>query len=231
MTKFDGVDEIHPVEQNSQDDSVLLENPDKAPEHLKDILETPDAHATSSADNGEVSLVGEPPIPPRGLLLVTHEPGSISAIQGSHIRGSGLKVSAAGDQEVDLLLRGTGRLRVQLGVNMPAKATHKVLHDEGLDSTETDLFEACDVVLYLGIIDILQDYNVIKKIEHTYKSLLFDPLSISAVEPKLYSKRFISFLEKVFLEQTCNGSRPLSRARVVRDTPSPKEDVQSVTDV
>lgn len=85
---------------------------------------------------------------------------------------------------------------------MPAQANRKLLHNEGgPDAAEIDLFEVYDVVLYLGIIDILQEYNMTKKIEHAYKSLQFDPLSISAVEPKLYSKRFIEFLEKVFPEQ------------------------------
>lgn len=80
---------------------------------------------------------------------------------------------------------------------MPAQANPKLIQDE-VDSAEIELFEAYDVVLYMGIIDILQEYNLKKKMEHAYKSLQFDPLSISAVEPKLYAKRFISFLERVF---------------------------------
>lgn len=52
---------------------------------------------------------GEMIIPPKGLLLVTHEPGSVSNMPGSHIRGGTLRASAAGDEEVDLLLPGTGR--------------------------------------------------------------------------------------------------------------------------
>lgn len=86
---------------------------------------------------------------------------------------------------------------MQLGVNMPAQAYHKLAQDE-VDSTEVELFEFYDVVLYMGIIDILQEYNAKKKLEHAYKSLRFDPQCISAVEPKLYAKRFINFLEKVF---------------------------------
>ncbi|PKU82068.1 Phosphatidylinositol 4-phosphate 5-kinase 8 [Dendrobium catenatum] len=84
---------------------------------------------------------------------------------------------------------------------MPAQANQKLLHNEGPDSPEVDLFEVYDVVLYLGIIDILQEYDITKKVEHTCKSLKNDPLTISAVDPKLYSRRFISFLEKVFPEQ------------------------------
>lgn len=86
---------------------------------------------------------------------------------------------------------------MQLGVNMPAQANHKLLQDK-TDSAEVELFEVYDVVLYLGIIDTLQEYNVRKKLEHTYKSLQFDPMSISVIEPKIYSNRFINFLEKVF---------------------------------
>ncbi|KAG5098318.1 hypothetical protein JHK82_048172 [Glycine max] len=45
--------------------------------------------------------------------------------------------------------------------------------------------ETYDVVIYCGIIDILQDYDISKKLEHAYKSLQVDPSSISVVDPKL----------------------------------------------
>lgn len=93
------------------------------------------------------------------------------------------------------------RHQVQLGVNMPALTNHKDFHEESAGSAAVDLFEACDVVLYFGIIDILQEYNMTKRAEHAWKSLKCDPLSISSVEPNLYSRRFISFLEKVFPAQ------------------------------
>ncbi|KAH9685749.1 phosphatidylinositol 4-phosphate 5-kinase 8 [Citrus sinensis] len=92
------------------------------------------------------------------------------------------------------------RFKVQLGVNMPAQANHKLLDNE-CDSNEVELFEVYDVVLYMGIIDILQEYNVKKKIEHAFKSLQFDPQLISAVEPKFYASRFINFLKKKFPQQ------------------------------
>ena len=57
-----------------------------------------------------------------------------------------------------------------------------------------------DVILYFGIIDILQDYDISKKIEHAYKSLQVDSASISAVDPKLYSKRFRDFIHRIFVE-------------------------------
>ncbi|XP_051145346.1 phosphatidylinositol 4-phosphate 5-kinase 7-like isoform X2 [Andrographis paniculata] len=181
------------------DYSLLLGLHFRAPEHLKSFLESQDSldksGSTSPAADGSIS--GELSIPPQGLVLVTHEPESVSHAPGPHIRGSTLKAHSIGNKEVDLLLPGTGRLRVQLGVNMPAQANHKLVQTETA-SAEIELFEVYDVVLYLGIIDILQEYNVKKKLEHRFKSLKFDPLSISVVEPKAYSKRFISFLEKIF---------------------------------
>ena len=76
---------------------------------------------------------------------------------------------------------------------MPARAEY--IPKEG----ETQVFhEVYDVVLYLGIIDILQEYNMSKKLEHAYKSIQFDSVSISAVDPTYYSERFLEFIRKVF---------------------------------
>lgn len=83
---------------------------------------------------------------------------------------------------------------------MPAQANRKLLEDK-VEASEVELFEVYDVVLYMGIIDILQEYNLRKKLEHAYKSIQFDPETISVVEPKLYAQRFFNFLEtKVFPE-------------------------------
>ncbi|KAJ9158596.1 hypothetical protein P3X46_024161 [Hevea brasiliensis] len=179
------------------DYSLLLGLHFRAPEQLKAVLESSGtiANYESSPSSDGVSSQGEPLIPPTGLLLVTHEPSFVDTAPGPHIRGNTLRAYSLGAKEVDLLLPGTGRLRVQLGVNMPAQASRKL---EEVDSMEVELFEVYDVVLYMGIIDILQEYNTRKKVEHACKSLKFDPLSFSAVEPKLYADRFLKFLQKVF---------------------------------
>jgi 1-phosphatidylinositol-4-phosphate 5-kinase len=54
------------------------------------------------------------------------------------------------------------------------------------------------VVLYFGMIDILQEYDMGKKLEHAFKSLQFDAFSISAVDPALYSRRFQDFIRNTF---------------------------------
>ncbi|KAL7235812.1 hypothetical protein ACSBR1_019158 [Camellia fascicularis] len=179
------------------DYSLLLGLHFRAPEQLNAVLEPPDAlhkHEILPQTDGAISR--EISIPPKGLLLVTHKPSSVSTAPGPHSRGNTLRAFSVGEKEVDLLLPGAARLRVQLGVNMPAQANRKLQPDE--TDAEVELFEVYDVVLYLGIIDILQEYNMKKKIEHAYKSLQYDPMLISSVEPKLYSERFIKFLEKVF---------------------------------
>jgi 1-phosphatidylinositol-4-phosphate 5-kinase len=60
--------------------------------------------------------------------------------------------------------------------------------------------EFYDVILFFGIIDILQDYDISKKLEHAYKSMQYDSTLISAVDPKLYSRRFRDFIFKAFSE-------------------------------
>uniref|UniRef100_A0ACD6AE57 Uncharacterized protein n=1 Tax=Avena sativa TaxID=4498 RepID=A0ACD6AE57_AVESA len=136
-----------------------------------------------------------------GLILVQRDKdknGSVAV--GPHIRGSRLRSSSACFEEVDLMLPGTGRLPIQLGVNMPARAEKEEKQEDGRKS----LHHIYDVVLYIGIIDILQKYNTRKKIEHAYKSIKYkyNPLSISSVEPQFYSERFLKFVCTAFPSKT-----------------------------
>jgi hypothetical protein len=57
---------------------------------------------------------------------------------------------------------------------------------------------ARDVVLHLGIIDILQEYNGAKRMESALRGSLHGRGAISAVDPVRYSRRFQRFLGKVF---------------------------------
>ncbi|KAL6010075.1 hypothetical protein ACLOJK_000506 [Asimina triloba] len=91
---------------------------------------------------------------------------------------------------------------VKLGANMPGRVeqTERSKCDAQIISRATG--KIYDVVLFFGIIDILQDYDISKKLEHAYKSIQYDPTSISAVDPKQYSRRFRDFIYKVFVEDT-----------------------------
>lgn len=52
----------------------------------------------------------------------------------------------------------------------------------------------------IGIIDILTPYSLTKKIEHTFKSIIFPKDSISAVNPPDYARRFLKFMSDNILQ-------------------------------
>ncbi|XP_063041902.1 phosphatidylinositol 4-phosphate 5-kinase type-1 alpha-like isoform X2 [Engraulis encrasicolus] len=55
------------------------------------------------------------------------------------------------------------------------------------------------VVVFIGIIDILQSYRFVKKLEHSWKSLIHDGDTVSVHRPDFYAERFQKFMcEKVF---------------------------------
>ncbi|GAB4813493.1 hypothetical protein N2152v2_000539 [Parachlorella kessleri] len=57
-----------------------------------------------------------------------------------------------------------------------------------------------EVVLFCGIIDFLQEYNLRKMLEHNFKAVVQDGKAISVVEPRAYSKRFLQFMSSVFVD-------------------------------
>ncbi|CAN8312883.1 unnamed protein product [Cochlearia groenlandica] len=110
-------------------------------------------------------------------------------------------------QDMDRILAGR-QPSMRLGANMPARAERMSRRSDfdqytsGGGANCASHGEMYEVVLYFGVIDILQDYDITKKIEHAYKSLQADPASISAVDPKLYSKRFRDFITRIFIEDS-----------------------------
>ncbi|XWS43050.1 hypothetical protein CRYUN_Cryun16bG0067700 [Craigia yunnanensis] len=107
--------------------------------------------------------------------------------------------------DIDQLLLDPKRwASIKLGANMPARVERTIRKPgcELLQLVGEQTGECYEVVMFFGIIDILQDYDITKKLEHAYKSIHYDPTSISAVDPKQYSKRFRDFIFKVFAEDT-----------------------------
>ncbi|CAI9102800.1 OLC1v1001143C1 [Oldenlandia corymbosa var. corymbosa] len=89
--------------------------------------------------------------------------------------------------------------RWALGISMPARAEVTLRKNE-FELIGEPTGEFYDIILFFSIIDILQDYDISKKLEHAYKSIQYDPTSISAVDPKQYSRRFRDFIFRVFAE-------------------------------
>ncbi|XP_036384960.1 phosphatidylinositol 4-phosphate 5-kinase type-1 beta-like [Megalops cyprinoides] len=50
------------------------------------------------------------------------------------------------------------------------------------------------LLIFLGIIDILQSYRFIKKLEHSWKALVYDGDSVSVHRPGFYADRFLKFM-------------------------------------
>jgi len=48
--------------------------------------------------------------------------------------------------------------------------------------------------LFVGIIDILQSYRLIKKLEHTFKAMIHDGDTVSVHRPGFYAERFLKFM-------------------------------------
>ncbi|KHJ40786.1 1-phosphatidylinositol-4-phosphate 5-kinase [Trichuris suis] len=87
------------------------------------------------------------------------------------------------------------------------------------------------LLLFLGIIDILQNYRLFKRMEHGWKSLLHDGDSISVHHPNFYAQRFEKFLREVaFTRVTIPISNPVNSKRRSQKKSSPySQDARSRT--
>ncbi|XP_034743170.1 phosphatidylinositol 4-phosphate 5-kinase type-1 gamma-like isoform X2 [Etheostoma cragini] len=70
------------------------------------------------------------------------------------------------------------------------------------------------LLLFVGIIDILQSYRMIKKLEHSWKSLIHDGDTVSVHRPSFYAERFYKFCSTiVFKKSSSLRSSPSKRGR------------------
>uniref|UniRef100_A0A8K9XCU4 PIPK domain-containing protein n=1 Tax=Oncorhynchus mykiss TaxID=8022 RepID=A0A8K9XCU4_ONCMY len=70
------------------------------------------------------------------------------------------------------------------------------------------------LLIFLGIIDILQSYRFIKKLEHSWKALVYDGDSVSVHRPGFYANRFLKFMStSVFRKTQTIRFSPSKRAR------------------
>ncbi|KAM9439371.1 phosphatidylinositol-4-phosphate 5-kinase, type I, gamma b isoform 3-T3 [Clarias gariepinus] len=70
------------------------------------------------------------------------------------------------------------------------------------------------LLLFIGIIDILQSYRLIKKLEHTWKALVHDGDTVSVHRPNFYADRFYKFMSStVFRKSSSLKSSPSKKSR------------------
>eukprot|EP00884_Botryococcus_braunii_P003587 jgi/Botrbrau1/13229/Bobra.0199s0002.1 len=77
----------------------------------------------------------------------------------------------------------------RLGEGMPGCALPK---QDGSDASEP-------AILYFGIIDFLQEYNLRKRTEHILKSIVIDGSKVSVTSPAKYARRFHRLVSDLFV--------------------------------
>ncbi|XP_063322190.1 phosphatidylinositol 4-phosphate 5-kinase type-1 gamma isoform X2 [Pelmatolapia mariae] len=76
------------------------------------------------------------------------------------------------------------------------------------------------LLLFIGLIDILQSYRLIKKLEHTWKALVHDGDTVSVHRPGFYADRFLKFMSAtVFKKSSSLKSSPSKKGRVSLTVP------------
>ncbi|XP_059898762.1 phosphatidylinositol 4-phosphate 5-kinase type-1 alpha-like isoform X2 [Gadus macrocephalus] len=96
------------------------------------------------------------------------------------------------------------------------------------------------LLLYIGIIDILQSYRLVKKIEHSWKALVHDGDTVSVHRPGFYAERFQKFMCNIVFRKNSTKASPYkkSRAGILRkgmatlsEPPSPAQAPNSLAHV
>eukprot|EP00887_Chlorella_sp_A99_P001757 scaffold19.g1757.t1 len=148
-----------------------------------------------------------PPSPPSPASFASASPRSLAASQ------------AAAAAAAELLLRGAAAARPAPRPPLPAakleqrqRLARLLSHGEPRPSygrAVPALAVRADgsggrsepVLLYFGIIDFLQDYTLRKRAEHLLKAAMHNGSAISVCDPRAYARRFLAFMEQVFLEK------------------------------
>ncbi|XP_062369026.1 phosphatidylinositol 4-phosphate 5-kinase type-1 beta isoform X3 [Cinclus cinclus] len=68
------------------------------------------------------------------------------------------------------------------------------------------------LLLFMGIIDILQSYRLMKKLEHSWKALVYDGDTVSVHRPSFYADRFLKFM----------NARVFKKIQALKPSPSKK---------
>uniref|UniRef100_A0A3P8W496 PIPK domain-containing protein n=1 Tax=Cynoglossus semilaevis TaxID=244447 RepID=A0A3P8W496_CYNSE len=87
-------------------------------------------------------------------------------------------------------------------------------HDDTMGGIPAVSSKGDRLLLFIGIIDILQSYRLIKKLEHSWKSLIHDGDTVSVHRPAFYAERFYKFCSSiVFRKSSSLRSSPSKRGR------------------
>lgn len=71
------------------------------------------------------------------------------------------------------------------------------------------------LLVYIGIIDILQSYRLVKKLEHSWKALVHDGDTVSVHRPSFYAERFLKFMCNTVFRKLSLKNSPSKKRRAV----------------
>ncbi|OAA65239.1 Phosphatidylinositol-4-phosphate 5-kinase [Niveomyces insectorum RCEF 264] len=107
--------------------------------------------------------------------------------------------------------------------------------DGGFQATHQNNTSA-EEIYYLGVIDCLTHYGIVKKIEHFWKGLSHDRSQISALPPQQYGERFLKFMsgitmspEDVAQEERARSEAAAAEAAAAADTTGATSTVNAAT--
>ncbi|CAM4636977.1 hypothetical protein PO909_004356 [Leuciscus waleckii] len=69
------------------------------------------------------------------------------------------------------------------------------------------------LLVFIGIIDILQSYRLVKKLEHSWKALLHDGDTVSVHRPSFYADRFQKFMCSAVFKRPTLKTSPSKKSR------------------
>ncbi|KAM3175666.1 hypothetical protein ACTXT7_008063 [Hymenolepis weldensis] len=106
--------------------------------------------------------------------------------------------------------RGNKRLAAYSTAMESIEAKTEPVEIEPIDSEKATLlgglparsYSGDRLFLFIGIIDILQSYRMIKKMEHTIKSVVIDAETVSVTNPSFYAKRFQNAIGNFIFRRT-----------------------------
>ncbi|XP_019956496.2 phosphatidylinositol 4-phosphate 5-kinase type-1 beta [Paralichthys olivaceus] len=94
------------------------------------------------------------------------------------------------------------------------KAAEALTTDDTMGGIPAKTHKEEKLLIFLGIIDILQSYRFIKKLEHSWKALVYDGDSVSVHRPGFYASRFLKFMStRVFRKTQLLRFSPSKRTR------------------
>ncbi|KAJ8011720.1 hypothetical protein DPEC_G00061170 [Dallia pectoralis] len=151
------------------------------------------------------------------LVLESFKIMDYSLLLGIHNLGQAVRDSqgspAGGDEKKPLAQRALYSTAME-SIQGGKTCRDNVDHDATMGGIPAVDGKGERLLLFIGIIDILQSYRLIKKLEHSWKSLISDGDTVSVHRPSFYADRFYRFCSTTVFRKSCSlKSSPSKRGR------------------